>query len=47
MGHKISPSSRCWRTTTDFTQTFYNKAQHAEEFLYNHDWVFHKILSLP
>lgn len=26
------------------TQAFYNKAQHAEEFLYNHDWVFRKIL---
>lgn len=29
------------------TQTFYNKAQHAEDFLYNHDWVFRKILTLP
>ena len=29
------------------TQTFYNKGQHTEEFLYNHDWVFRKILTLP
>ncbi len=29
------------------TQIFYNKGEHTEEFLYNHDWVFRKILTLP
>ena len=27
-------------------QLKYNKPQHAEEFLYNHDWVFRKILEI-
>lgn len=26
------------------TQTFYDGGQHTEDFLYNHDWVFRKIL---
>ena len=34
-----------WPTIDELrTQTFYNKAQHAEDFLYNYDWVFRKIL---
>ena len=34
-----------WPTIEELrTQTFYNKGQHTEEFLYNHDWVFRKIL---
>ena len=28
------------------TQTFYDGGQHTEDFLYNHDWVFRRILEL-
>ena len=37
-----------WPTIEELrTQAFYNKGQHIEDFLYNHDWVFRKILTLP
>lgn len=36
-----------WPTTEECNfQLHYNKAQHAEEFLYNYDWTFKKILEL-
>lgn len=34
-----------WPTVEDLrTQAYYNKGQHTEDFLYNHDWVFRRIL---
>ena len=34
-----------WPTIGELrTQTFYNEGQHTEDFLYNHDWVFRRIL---
>ena len=34
-----------WPSVEDLrTQAYYNKGQHTEGFLYNHDWVFRRIL---
>ena len=34
-----------WPTIEELrTQAYYNKGQHTEDFLYNHDWVFRRIL---
>lgn len=34
-----------WPTIEDLRiQAYYNKGQHTEDFLYNHDWVFRRIL---
>ena len=36
-----------WPTIEELrTQAYYNKGQHTEDFLYNYDWVFRRILEV-